>query len=410
MAMPVMMVAAEVAWLRTRRPEYLDLARRWARGTAILFAVGAVSGTVLSFELGLLWPAFMEFAGPIIGMPFSLEGFAFFLEAIFLGVYLYGWEKLSPRAHVFAGVMVSLAGALSGAFVVTANAWMNTPAGFSLVDGRIAGIDPIAAMFNPAAGAQVVHMLLAAYAAVGVAVAGIHARLLLREPAHAFHRRAFVIALAVGLPAALLQPLSGDWAGRVVARTQPAKLAALEGQFETTTYAPLRIGGIPDVEARTTRYALEIPGGLSLLAHGDPAAPVTGLNDIPRGLWPPVAAVHLAFQIMVAIGTWLAVLALWAAVLWWRGTLFESRLFLKAMVLSTVLGFVALEAGWMVTELGRQPWVIYGIMKTSDAVTPMPGLVVPFVLFTVIYAGLGAVVIVLIRRTVLETAPARGRG
>jgi cytochrome d ubiquinol oxidase subunit I len=410
MAMPVMMVAAEVAWLRTRRPEYLDLARRWARGTAILFAVGAVSGTVLSFELGLLWPAFMEFAGPIIGMPFSLEGFAFFLEAIFLGVYLYGWEKLSPRAHVFAGVMVSLAGALSGAFVVTANAWMNTPAGFSLVDGRIAGIDPIAAMFNPAAGAQVVHMLLAAYAAVGVAVAGIHARLLLREPAHAFHRRAFVIALAVGLPAALLQPLSGDWAGRVVARTQPAKLAALEGQFETTTYAPLRIGGIPDVEARTTRYALEIPGGLSLLAHGDPAAPVTGLNDIPRGLWPPVAAVHLAFQIMVAIGTWLAVLALWAAVLWWRGTLFESRLFLKAMVLSTVLGFVALEAGWMVTELGRQPWVIYGIMKKSDAVTPMPGLVVPFVLFTVIYAGLGAVVIVLIRRTVLETAPARGRG
>jgi cytochrome d ubiquinol oxidase subunit I len=410
MAMPVMMVAAEVAWLRTRRPEYLDLARRWARGTAILFAVGAVSGTVLSFELGLLWPAFMEFAGPIIGMPFSLEGFAFFLEAIFLGVYLYGWEKLSPRAHVFAGVMVSLAGALSGAFVVTANAWMNTPAGFSLVDGRIAGIDPIAAMFNPAAGAQVVHMLLAAYAAVGVAVAGIHARLLLREPAHAFHRRAFVIALAVGLPAVLLQPLSGDWAGRVVARTQPAKLAALEGQFETTTYAPLRIGGIPDVEARTTRYALEIPGGLSLLAHGDPAAPVTGLNDIPRGLWPPVAAVHLAFQIMVAIGTWLAVLALWAAVLWWRGTLFESRLFLKAMVLSTVLGFVALEAGWMVTELGRQPWVIYGIMKTSDAVTPMPGLVVPFVLFTVIYAGLGAVVIVLIRRTVLETAPARGRG
>ena len=405
MAMPVMMVAAEAAWLRTRRVEYLDLAGRWARGTAILFAVGAVSGTVLSFELGLLWPAFMELAGPIIGMPFSLEGFAFFLEAIFLGLYLYGWQKLSPLAHVLAGVMVSLGGALSGAFVVTANAWMNTPAGFRLVEGRIVDIDPFAAMFNPAAGAQVVHMLLAAYAAVGVAVAGIHARLLLRHPHDAFHRRAFVIALAVGLPASLVQPLSGDWAARVVARTQPAKLAALEGQFATETYAPVRIGGIPDIEARETRYALEVPGGLSFLAYGDPAAPVTGLNDIPRELWPPVAAVHLAFQIMVAIGTWLAFLALWAAVLWWRGRLFESRPFLRAMALSTVLGFIAVEAGWMVTELGRQPWIVQGVMRTAEAVTPMPGLVVPFVLFTFVYIGLGVVVIALIRRTVLETVP-----
>lgn len=405
MAMPVMMVAAEVAWLRTRRPEYLDLAKRWARGTAILFAVGAVSGTVLSFELGLLWPRFMEFAGPIIGMPFSLEGFAFFLEAIFLGLYLYGWQKLRPWAHIFAGIMVSIGGALSGAFVVTANAWMNTPTGFRLIEGKIVDVDPIAAMLSPAAGAQVVHMLLAAYAAVGVGVAGIHARLLLRHPADAFHRRAFVIALVVGLPASLLQPLSGDWAGRVVARTQPAKLAALEGQFATEAYAPLRIGGVPDVEARETRYALEIPGGLSFLAHGDPAASVTGLNDIPRDLWPPVTAVHLAFQVMVAIGSWLAVVALWAGVLWWRGRLFDSRQFLRAMSLSTILGFVAVEAGWMVTELGRQPWIVHGVMRTSDAVTPMPGLVVPFVLFTLIYIGLGAAVILLIRRTVLETVP-----
>jgi len=408
MAMPVMMVAAEAAWLRTGRPEYLDLAKRWARGTAILFAVGAVSGTVLSFELGLLWPAFMELAGPIIGMPFSLEGFAFFLEAIFLGVYLYGWQKLTPRTHVFAGVMVSLGGVLSGAFVVTANAWMNTPAGFRLVDGQIVEIDPWAAMLNPAAAAQVVHMLLAAYAAVGVAVAGLHARLLLRDTSHPFHRRAFVIALIVALPAALVQPLSGHWVGRVVARTQPAKLAALEGQFATEAYAPLRIGGIPDVDARETRYALEVPGALSLLAHGDPATPVVGLNDVPRELWPPVTAVHIAFQVMVAIGFWLAFLALWAGALWWRRRPFESRLFLRAMFLSTVLGFVAVEAGWIVTELGRQPWIIHGVMRTSEAVTPMPGLVVPFVLFTFIYIGLAAVVIALIRRSVLETAPPQG--
>ena len=405
MAMPVMMVAAEVAWLRTGRPAYIDLAKRWARGTAILFAVGAVSGTVLSFELGLLWPAFMEAAGPVIGMPFSLEGFAFFLEAIFLGLYLYGWQKLSPTAHVFAGIMVSVSGALSGAFVVTANAWMNTPAGFRIENGRFVDIAPFAAMFNPAAGAQVVHMLLAAYAAVGVGVAGIHARLLLRDRQGEFHRRAFVIALLVGLPASLLQPLSGDWAGRVVARTQPAKFAALEGHFRTAPYAPLRIGGIPDVETGETHYALEIPGGLSLLAHGDPAAPVTGLEDIPRELWPPVMAVHIAFQVMVAIGMWLAFLAIWAAVLWWRIRLLESSAFLNAIFWSTPLGFIAIEAGWTVTELGRQPWIIHGVMRTSDAVTPMPGLVVPFVLFTLLYIGLAAVVIMLIRRTVLETAP-----
>ncbi len=368
-----------------------------------------MSGTVLSFELGLLWPAFMEVAGPLIGMPFSLEGFAFFLEAIFLGLYLYGWDRLSARMHVISGVLVCLGGALSGAFVVTANAWMNTPAGFRLVDGAIVDVDPVAAMFNPAAGAQVVHMLLAAYAAVGIGVAGIHARVLLRASGDSFHRRALAIALIVGLPAALLQPLSGDWAGKVVARTQPAKLAALEGQFATEAYAPLRLGGIPDVDARITRYAIEVPGGLSILAHGDPAATVVGLNDIPRDLWPPVTAVHIAFQVMVGIGTWLAALAVWAGILWWRGRLFQSRLFLKAVFLSTALGFVALEAGWMVTELGRQPWVIHGVMKTADAVTPMPGLLAPFMLFTVIYVILAAVVIALIRRTVRETVPRRAR-
>jgi cytochrome d ubiquinol oxidase subunit I len=406
MAMPVMMVAAEIAWLRTGRPEYLTLVKRWSKGTAILFAVGAVSGTVLSFELGLLWPEFMRFAGPIVGMPFSLEGFAFFLEAIFLGLYLYGWERLSPRAHVFAGVMVAVGGALSGAFVVCANAWMNTPAGFRLEGGRVVEVDPFAAMFNPAAGAQVVHMLLAAYASVGVAVAGVHARLLLRDARDAFHRRAFAIALAVGLPAALLMPVSGDWAGGVVAETQPAKLAALEGQFATEAYAPLRIGGLPDPEARETRYAIEIPAGLSILAHGSPSAVVTGLNDIPRELWPPVVPVHLAFQMMVGIGSWLALVAVWAAILWWRGRLFESRWFLRAMFASTGLGFIALEAGWMVTELGRQPWVIHGVMKTADAVTPMPGLAVPLALFTLLYLGLAAIVIAMIRRTILATAPA----
>src|SRR5687767_8839818 len=205
-AMPVLMVIAERRWQTTGDALYLELAKRWAKGTAILFAVGAVSGTVLSFELGLLWPGFMEYAGAIIGMPFSLEGFAFFTEAIFLGVYLYGWDRISPRAHLTAGILVAVSGTLSGIFVVIANAWMNTPTGFDLVDGRMVNIDPLAAMMTPAAFPQTLHMTLAAFAATGLAVAGIHALLLLRQPAHPFHRRALAISLMVGAPAAVLMP------------------------------------------------------------------------------------------------------------------------------------------------------------------------------------------------------------
>jgi len=232
-AMPLMMVLAERRWLKAGDPVALDLAKRWAKGTAILFAVGAVSGTVLSFELGLLWPGFMEYAGPIIGMPFSLEGFAFFTEAIFLGIYLYGWNRISPRMHLASGVLVALSGALSGIFVVIANAWMNAPVGFAVVGGRPVNVDPLRAMLTPAALSQTLHMTLAAYAATGLAVAGIHAFFLLRDPSHRFHRTAAALALLVGAPAAILQPLSGDLSARFVARYQPAKLAAMEGQFET---------------------------------------------------------------------------------------------------------------------------------------------------------------------------------
>src|SRR5262245_46393396 len=265
--MPVLMVLAERRWLATGDEIYFELAQRWGKGTAILFAVGAVSGTVLSFELGLLWPGFMRLAGAVIGMPFSLEGFAFFTEAIFLGIYLYGWGRIPRRAHLLAGVLVAVSGALSGIFVVIANAWMNTPTGFAVTKGVITHVDPIAAMANPAAFAQTLHMVLAAYAATGLAVAGIHAYMLLRDPANAFHRRALSIALLVGGPAAVLQPVSGDIAARQVARYQPAKLAAMEAVFETERGAPLVLGGWPDLDAHTTRYAIRIPFGLSLLAY-----------------------------------------------------------------------------------------------------------------------------------------------
>jgi cytochrome bd ubiquinol oxidase subunit I len=306
MGMPVLMVIAERAHLRTGHPVYAELARRWAKGTSVLFAVGAVSGTVLSFELGLLWPRFMAFAGGVIGLPFALEGFAFFIEAIFLGIYQYGWDRVSPRLHLASSVLVAIGGILSGIFVVTANAWMNSPAGFTLVNGRPVDVSPLAAMLNPASATEKIHMTLADFAASGFAVAGIHAFLLLRDRGNLFHRKALGIALAVGGVAAVLQPLSGDMHARFVARNQPVKLAALEGQFETERGAPLRIGGIPDVGSRTTRYAIEVPKGLSLLAYHDPDARVQGLGALAAGavlLFPSIFILLRVFKWEAISGT-----------------------------------------------------------------------------------------------------------
>ena len=402
--MPVLMVIAERRWQKTGDVIYLELAKRWSKGTAILFAVGAVSGTVLSFELVLLWPQFMELAGGIIGMPFSLEGFAFFTEAIFLGIYLYGWDRISPRAHIWSGVAVAVSGIASGIFVVTANAWMNSPAGFEIVGGRITNVDPIAAMLNPAAFQQTLHMTLAAFAATGFAVAGIHAFLLLFDPPNAFHRRALSVALLVGAPAALLQPLSGDISARQVAASQPVKLAAMEAHFETMAGAPLTVGGWPDVDAGTVRYAIKIPYGLSLLAFHDPGAVVKGLKDFPREDWPNVPIVHIAFQVMVALGTYLALVSLWAGWTALRGRdLAASRRLLQAIALAGPMGFIAIEAGWTVTEVGRQPWIIHGVLRTADAVTPMPGLVVPFLLFTLLYCFLGVIVVWLLYRQIIRS-------
>ena len=403
-AMPLLMIIAEWKWLRSKNEIYLMLAKRWAKGTAILFAVGAVSGTVLSFELGLLWPGFMGYAGSIIGMPFSLEGFAFFTEAIFLGIYLYGWTRVPPRAHLFAGFMVAFSGALSGIFVVIANAWMNAPTGFRLVDGKPVDIDPIAAMMNPAAFSQTLHMTLAAYAATGFAVAGIHAFMLVRDPANRFHKAALVIALAVGGVSAILQPLSGDLLAKTVAKTQPVKLAAFEGQFQTEQGAPLRIGGIPDEAAGMTRHAIEVPYALSILAYGDPQAVVKGLNEFPADVRPPFAIVHVAFQIMVGCGVAMMLVALWAGWRYLRGRRnqrwLDSKWLLRLLVAAAPLGFIAIETGWIVTEVGRQPWIIYGVMRTSEAVTPMPGLVVPFITFTVLYIFLAVITVWLLLRQV----------
>jgi cytochrome d ubiquinol oxidase subunit I len=284
---------------------------------------------------------------------------------------------------------------------VIANAWMNAPTGFDVVQGRVVNVDPIAGMLNPMAFQQTLHMTLASYAATGFAVAGIHAFLLLRDRQNGFHRRALAIALLVGAPAAVLQPISGDLSARAVATYQPAKLAAMESHFETGRRVPLVVGGWPDMEARETRYAIRIPGGLSFLAHHDLNAEVKGLDQVPRADWPNVPIVHAAFQVMVGLGTFMALVGAWAGLrAFRRRDLCASTWFLRALALAAPMGFIAIEAGWTVTEVGRQPWIVYGVLRTAEAVTPMPGLIVPFLGFTVLYCFLGVIVAWLLYRQI----------
>lgn len=404
MTMPWLMAAAELSWLRTRDPQYRELAKAWSKGVAVFFAVGAVSGTVLSLELGLLWPTFMEHAGPIFGLPFSWEGTAFFVEAIAIGLFLYGWERLPERVHFASGIVVGLAGVASGILVVSANAWMNSPSGFRWENGQATDIDPIAAMFNPAWASESLHMVFAAFVSTCFAVAGVHAWRLLSDPTNPFHQRALRASLMVGSTFALLQPLSGHWSAQDVAARQPAKLAAMEAHYHTQAGAPLIIGGIPDDENRTVRYGLEVPYLLSVLAHNDPSAEVIGLDRIPEDERPPTAITHWAFDIMVGAGTFLAFLGAY----FWYWRLFRGRTaipkwYLRLVALATPLGFIAVEAGWTVTEVGRQPWILYGIMRTSEAVSPMPGLVWPLISTIIVYLVLTGVTGVVVARLIAET-------
>jgi cytochrome d ubiquinol oxidase subunit I len=412
-ALPLLMVLADLRHLRSGDPEYLLLSRRLAKGTSILFAVGAVSGTVLSFELGLLWPRFMRTFGEAVGLPFALEGFAFFTEAIFLGIYLYGRGKVSARVHLFAGVAVAVSGAASAFFVTLVNAFMNDPAGAAAASGGVAGaaaaaaaggaprFDPSAAMWSPSWPTQVVHVLVSSYQATAWAMVGISAVLLLRNPDRTLHRKAIAIALPVACLTAIVQPLSGDRSAKHLAAAQPLKLAAAEAHLRTESRADLHVGGVPDLETGRFHGAVAIPGGLSFLAFGSRDATVTGLDAFPRRDWPPVPKVRAAFQTMVGAGTAMALVAL--AVLasaLRRRRLPGSRRWLVVLALAAPLGFVSLEAGWLVTEWGRQPWIVRGFMRTAEAVTPFPYKAAPFWLFTIVYLLLGVAVVFLLGRQI----------
>jgi cytochrome d ubiquinol oxidase subunit I len=401
MVMPFFMAVSHFYWLKTKNPIYKNITKAWSKGVAIFFATGAVSGTVLSFELGLLWPVFMKHAGPIFGMPFSLEGTAFFIEAIALGFFLYGWDRFNRWFHWVTGLVVGISGLVSGILVVAANSWMNDPTGFDFVNGQYLHIDPIKAMFNPGWFQEALHMSIAAFAATGFAVAGVHAWMILRRQHVSFHTTAFRIAVLFAAIAAIIQPFSGDMSARYVGRRQPAKLAAMEALYYTRSSAPLTIGGIPDDKNKKMNYGIEIPGLLSFMVNRDFHSTVKGLDHIQPEDQPPVALTHYSFQIMVGLGMFMLVIAiiyLTGAIRRrrWR----DSKWLLRLFVFAIPTGFIAVEAGWTLTEVGRQPWILQGIMRTSEAVTPMPGIIYTFYLFTAIYFSLALVVTFLLSRQI----------
>lgn len=395
--LPLFLVLADAAAMRTKNEHYATLAKRMAKGTAILFAVGAVSGTVLSLELGLLWPELMRRFGEVVGPMFALEGFAFFTEAIFLGIYLYGRDRVPRRLHFASGVIVALSGALSAAFVTVVNAFMNEPVPVSW-DGDRAFLEaPMRVLASPSAGTQIVHVLLSSYAVTAFGICAVHAALLLRRPTSPFHRAALRLALPVACAAGLLVPLSGHRSAEHVTQHQPWKVGAMEALYETRACAPLLAGGVPDDATRTVGWGIELPCGLSLLGHGSADAVVTGLDHVPRAEWPPVARTHFAFQTMVGAGSALAALAgLSLAFRLWKKRWPEHPHYLRALVLGGVLAPVAMEAGWLVTEWGRQPFVVRGLLTTAAAATTQDGLALRLGMFGALYLFLGVVVVTLL--------------
>jgi cytochrome d ubiquinol oxidase subunit I len=397
-AFPLLTVFAEWRGHRRKDDDLLQLAHTWAKAMGVLFAAGAVSGTLLSFEMGILWPGLMDRFGEVYGFPFVLEGYAFFIEAIFVGVYLFGWNRLSPRAHMLSALPMVVSGMAGALFVVAANAWLNNPTGFRLdEDGRVIDAQPWAAMFGPSTWPQVVHMLLGAYMVTGFTIASVYAVGMLRGRGERRHRLGLLLPLAV---AAVITPVQigvGDWIARTVATNQPAKLAAMEALYETKAGAPLSVGGLYYDDR--LHYALEIPNGLSLLIHHDPHGVVQGLEAFPADELPPVNVVHLAFDVMVGLGSALLLLALVFGWTWWRRRRIPGTpWFLRAVAVSGVAAVVALEAGWVTTEVGRQPWIVYGILRTEDAVSPAPGLYLGFYAVVVIYLLLTALTVFVLRR------------
>jgi cytochrome d ubiquinol oxidase subunit I len=399
---PALVLFVEWLWLRTGDPLYATLARRWTRVMVALFAVGVITGTVLSFEMGLLWPSFTATFGSVFGLGFAIEGFSFFMEAIFIGIYVYGWGRLSPRAHLLSGIPIVITGFTGSLTVISVNAWMNHPGGFELRGGEVVDVNPWDALFgNSYLWHELIHMYIAGYIVSGFVLAGVYAFGRLRGRWGRYERAALAIPLTVAALAAPVQVLVGDWAAREVAVRQPTKLAAFEGLYNTTRGAPEHLlGWYTDGRVR---YGIEIPHLLSFLSYHRWNAEVQGLAAVPAEQRPPVNVVRIAFQTMVGIGTLLALLGVVYVATWlWRRRLPESTWFYRALVAAAPLSVVALIAGWVVTEVGRQPWVVYRVMPTAAAVTGANGVPVGYAVlgasYVVVAIGLAWVLRRLARR------------
>jgi cytochrome d ubiquinol oxidase subunit I len=402
-AFPAFVVFAEWLHLRTGDEVYRVLARRWAKVMLALFAVGVVTGTILSFEMGLLWPNFMATFGDVFGLGFTIEGISFFVEAIFIGIYVYGWNRLSSRAHLLTGIPIIISGFSGSLMVIAVNGWMNHPTGFTLKNGHAVDVHPFAALFqNSYFWHELIHMYIAGYMVAGFLTASVYAWALLRGRNSRYNRVALIIPLTVAALASPIQIVVGDWAAREVAKAQPVKLAALEGLQTTQTGAPEHLLGWYD--GHGVEYGIKIPKLLSLLAFHDPNAKVKGLDSVPADDRPPVNVVRFSFQTMVGIGTGLALLGVVFVDAWLRlRRLPASRWFYRALVAAGPLSVVALIAGWITTEVGRQPWVVYRVMRTSEAVTGASGIPVGYATLALVYAGLAVAVAWLLRR--LARAP-----
>jgi cytochrome bd ubiquinol oxidase subunit I len=404
-AFPAMLLYVESLYLRTGDELFRTLARRWSRIMAALFAAGVVTGTILSFELGLLWPNFTGTFGSVFGLGFAIEGFSFFMEAIFIGIYLYGWSRLSPRAHFASGIPIAIAGFTGSLTVISVNGWMNHPTGFRLIDGKVVGVHPLSALFgNWYFWHELVHMYLAGYMVTGFVLAGAYAFGRLKGRWGRYERTALAIPLAVATLASVAQIFVGDWNGREVAAAQPTKLAAFEGLSQTTKGAPVHVLGW--YTHGHVEYGIPIPRLLSLLAFHSTNATVEGLDAVAPADRPPVNVVRFAFQTMVGIGSLLALLSVvYLVALLRRKRLPESTWFYRALVLAAPLSVVALIAGWVTTEVGRQPWVVYHVMRTSDAVTGARGIPVGYATLAAVYLALAcgvAWVLIRLYRTPLD--------
>lgn len=396
--LPLLLCLAEGLALWRRDGTWLSLSRQWTKAFSVLFAIGAVSGAIVEFEITLLWSGLVKDAGAIIGLPFALEGFAFFIEGIFLGVYLFGAKRLSPVTHWLTSIPIVISGVTSAWFITSANSWLNSPTGFQLVNGKVMNVDPFAAILNPSTPFETTHMILACYVATGFGAAAVYAVGMLRGKRDDYHRKGLLLGMLVGGAAIPFQIISGDFNARSLEVTQPAKYAAMEGVIQSGNGKPLYIGGIVDPSSGQVHYAIQIPHGESLISHFDLNSYTKGLDAFPPNLQPPAAVVHLSFDGMVGCALFMLLVAIvfWGLFLKHRRVVPEKKWLLWGAAITGPAAFFALELGWIVTEEGRQPWISYYWLLVRDAVNPAQWMNLSFLIFVCIYLLLGTTLVVLL--------------